>query len=236
MELRLTAVPALSSVPGLVHGFGQRGGPEPETREETRVRVGAALEGAGRLLLTRQVHGATIATAPWEGTPEADAAVATDPGLLVGVATADCLPVLLVDPSRRAVASVHAGWRGTASRIVARAVEALVAVGSRPADLVAAVGPGIGACCYEVGEELRGAFGPGADAFFRPGPRGRLHLDVRAANVRQLEDAGVGPERIHHVEDCTSCREDLYYSYRRDGPGTGRMISFVGFGPNLLQL
>ena len=230
MELRLATVPALSSVPGLVHGFGQRGGPEPETREETSVCVRAALKGAGRLLLMRQVHGATVVTAPWEGTPEADAAVATDPGLLVGILTADCLPVLLVDPRRRAVAAVHAGWRGAASRVVARAVEALIAGGSRPADLVAALGPGIGPCCYEVGEELRAAFGPGADAFFRPGPGGRSHLDVRAANVRQLEDAGVRPGGFHHVEDCTSCREDLYYSYRRDGPGTGRMISFVGFG------
>ena len=230
MELRLATVPALSSVPGLVHGFGQRGGPEPETREETSVRVRAALKGAGRLLLMRQVHGATVVTAPWEGTPEADAAVATDPGLLVGISTADCLPVLLVDPRRRAVAAVHAGWRGAASRVVARAVEALIAGGSRPADLVAALGPGIGPCCYEVGEELRAAFGPGADAFFRPGPGGRSHLDVRAANVRQLEDAGVRPGGVHHVEDCTSCREDLYYSYRREGPGTGRMISFVGFG------
>ena len=230
MELRLATVPALSSVPGLVHGFGQRGGPEPETREETSVCVRAALNGAGRLLLMRQVHGATVVTAPWEGTPEADAAVATDPGLLVGISTADCLPVLLVDPRRRAVAAVHAGWRGAASRVVARAVEALIAGGSRPADLVAALGPGIGPCCYEVGEELRAAFGPGADAFFRPGPGGRSHLDVRAANVRQLEDAGVRPGGVHHVEDCTSCREDLYYSYRREGPGTGRMISFVGFG------
>jgi hypothetical protein len=178
----------------------------------------------------RQVHGATVVIAPWEGTPEADAAVATDPGLLVGISTADCLPVLLVDPRRRAVAAVHAGWRGTASRVVARAVEALIAGGSRPADLVAALGPGIGPCCYEVGEELRAAFGPGADAFFRPGPGGRSHLDVRAANVRQLDDAGVRPGGVYHVEDCTSCREDLYYSYRRDGPGTGRMISFVGFG------
>jgi YfiH family protein len=231
MSLRLARVPALSSLPDLVHGFGQRAGPGRETREETRADVRAALEGAGRLLLMRQVHGTTVVQAPWEETPEADAAVAAEPRLLIGIATADCLPVLLVDPARRAAAGVHAGWRGTAGHIVARAVEAMVAGGSRPADLVAALGPGIGPCCYEVGEELRAAFGPGGDAFFRPGPGARPHLDVRAANARQLEDAGVRPEQIHHVGDCTSCRRDLYYSYRRDGQDTGRMISFVGFGP-----
>ncbi len=230
MSLPLATVTALSSLPGLAHGFGQRAGPGTETREETGARVRAALAGTGRLLLMRQVHGTAVVRAPWEGTPEADAAIATDPGLLVGISTADCLPVFLVDPLRRAVAAVHAGWRGTASGIVARAVEALVAGGSRPTDLVAALGPGIGRCCYEVGDELRAAFGPGAEAFFHPGPGGRPHLDVRAANASQLEDAGLRPERIHHVADCTSCREDLYYSYRRDGPGTGRLISFAGFG------
>jgi YfiH family protein len=177
----------------------------------------------------RQVHGATVLHAPWEGTPDADAAVSTEPGLLVGISTADCLPILLVDPSRRVAAAAHAGWRGTAAQVAARAAEALIAGGSRPADLVAALGPGIGPCCYEVGEELRDAFGPGGEAFFRPGPRGRSHLDVRAANAHQLREAGVPPDRIHHVEDCTACHAELYYSYRRDGPGTGRMISFVGY-------
>jgi YfiH family protein len=178
----------------------------------------------------RQVHGTVVLQAPWDGTPEADAAVAVTPGVLLGIATADCLPVLLVDPVRRAVAAAHAGWRGTVGQIARRAVEALVDQGSRPADVLAALGPGIGPCCYEVGEELRAAFGPGGAAFFRSGPHGRPHLDVRAANVRQLEEVGVRPERIHHVDHCTSCRSDRYYSYRRDGAGTGRMISFVGFG------
>jgi YfiH family protein len=229
MSLRLATVPALVSIPGLVHGFGQRRGAGPETREETSARVGAALGEWGRLLLMRQVHGVTVVSAPWEESPEADAALATEPGLLLGIATADCLPVLLVDPVRHAVAAAHAGWRGTAGRVAARTVEALVAAGSRPEDLLAALGPGIGPCCYEVGEDVRVAFGPGAEPFFRAGPRGRAHLDLRRANGRQLEGAGLPLERIHLVEDCTSCRKDLYYSYRRDGTGAGRMISFVGF-------
>jgi YfiH family protein len=175
------------------------------------------------------VHGTTVVPAPWEGTPEGDAAVAVAPGWLLGIKTADCLPVLLVDPERRLVAAAHAGWRGTAAGVAARAAEALAALGSRPEALMAALGPGIGPCCYEVGAELREAFGPGGAAFFRPGPRGRLHLDVRAANVHQLVEVGLRPEAIHHVDDCTRCRADLYHSYRRDGRVAGRMISFVGF-------
>lgn len=228
MSLRLATVPALSAVPGLVHGFERREG-HLEPLEVSRERVREALAGAGQLLLLRQVHGATVVRAPWSGAPEADAALADEPGDLLGIVTADCLPVLLVDPERRAVAAAHAGWRGTAARVVPRAVEALVAAGSRPEELLAAAGPGIGPCCYEVGEELLEVFGPSGEAFFRPGPRGRPHLDVRAANVHQLRQAGLRPERIHHVTDCTACRADLYYSYRRDGAGTGRMLSFVGF-------
>jgi YfiH family protein len=230
MALRTAVVPALSAVPGLVHGFEQRPpGLGSESLEEGLARVARALDGKGRLLLLRQVHGATVVEAPWEGTPEADASVSVAPGWLMGIQTADCLPVLLVDAERRHVAAAHAGWRGTAAGVVRRAVRALIACGSRPEDLVAALGPGIGACCYEVGEELREAFGADGAAFFRPGPHGRPHLDVRAANVRQLLEAGLRPGAIHHRADCTRCRADLYPSYRRDGAAAGRMISFVGF-------
>jgi YfiH family protein len=230
MALRTATVPALAAVAGLVHGFEQHGPHDgSETHEESRARVRHALEGRGRLLLLRQVHGTTVVEAPWEGTPEGDAAVAAAPGWLLGIKTADCLPVLLVDPERRLVAAAHAGWRGTAAGVAARAADALAARGSRPEGLMAALGPGIGPCCYEVGAELREAFGPGGAVFFRPGPRGRLHLDVRAANVHQLVGAGLRPEAIHHVADCTRCRADLYHSYRRDGRAAGRMVSFVGF-------
>jgi YfiH family protein len=230
MALRTARLPALAAIPGLVHGFEQhapRGA--QETHEEGRARVAESLAGNGRLLLLKQVHGVRVVEAPWDGTPEADASIASSAGWLLGIKTADCLPVLLVDPGRRSVAAAHAGWRGTAAGVVARAVAALVARGSRPGDLLAALGPGIGPCCYEVGDELREAFGPSAEPFFRPGPRGRPHLDVRAANVRQLQEAGLRPDSLHHVADCTRCRADLYPSYRRDGKGAGRMISFVGF-------
>jgi purine-nucleoside/S-methyl-5'-thioadenosine phosphorylase / adenosine deaminase len=229
-RLEAVRVPAFEAVPGLVHGFERRlPAASPESREETRRRVAAALRENGRLLSLKQVHGVAVAQAPFMGTPEADAAVATAPGLILGIETADCLPVLLVDPRRRFVAAAHAGWRGTAAGVAAQAVSALRAHGARPEDLLAALGPAIGPCCYEVGDELREAFGPQGEAFFRPGPRGRPHLDVRALNLSALEHAGIPRERIHSVDECTSCRGDLYYSYRRDGAGAGRMISFVGF-------
>ena len=228
--LRVATVPALEEIPGLVHGFEQRLGPPGwEDRDETRRRVAAALADAGRLQLLQQVHGARVEKAPWEGRPEADASVADRPGLILGIETADCQPVLLVDPVRRQVAAAHAGWRGTVQGVTRAAVDALVARGSKPSDIVAALGPSIGACCYEVGPELQEAFGPSGYAFFRPGPRGKPHLDVRAANVRQLEEAGIPPGQIHHVADCTQCRGDLYPSFRRDGKDAGRMVSFVGF-------
>ncbi|HUL75756.1 MAG TPA: peptidoglycan editing factor PgeF [Vicinamibacteria bacterium] len=231
MELRTATVPALSAVAGLAHGFEQRApGHGAESRDECLARVGRALAGCGRLLVLKQVHGARVAEAPWTGAPEADAAVAAGAGWLLGIQTADCLPVLLVDPGRRLVAAAHAGWRGTRAGVAARAVEALVVRGSEAKDLVAAIGPGIGPCCYEVGREVRAAFGASSAEDFRPGPNGRPYLDLRAANARQLLRAGVRAEAVHHVEQCTRCRPDLYHSYRRDGRTAGRMISFVGFG------
>ena len=228
--LRSVTLPSLDAVPGLVHGFERRREtPGPESRDETRARVSASLATYGTLLLLKQVHGASVVESPWEGTPAADASVSRDPGWLLGIETADCLPVLLVDPRRRAVAAAHAGWRGTAAQVAASAVAALVARGSRPPDLLAGLGPCIGPCCYEVGEELREAFGEDAPHVFRPGGGGRPHLDVRAANARQLARAGLRPEAIAHVEECTRCSPGLYHSYRRDGRGAGRMISFVGF-------
>jgi YfiH family protein len=228
--LRVATVPALEAIRGLVHGFEQRLGPAGwESRGESRRRVGGALGAAGRLLLLRQVHGAAVHRAPWQDAPEGDAATAEAPGLLLGVETADCLPILLVDPRRRAVAVAHAGWRGTAAGVARRAVAALVARGSDPADLLAALGPAIGACCYEVGAELLQHFGAAASPFFRPGSRGRPHLDLRAANVWQLHESGIADASIEHVADCTSCRSDLYHSYRREGAGGGRMISFIGW-------
>jgi YfiH family protein len=227
--MRVASVSSFAAVAGLVHGFERRAPAPHETREATRARVAAALAGYGRLLFLQQVHGARVVEAPWQGTPEADAGVADGAGWLLGIETADCLPLLLVDPARHAVAAAHAGWRGTAAQVAVRAVESLAARGSRPQDLLAALGPAIGPCCYEVGEELRDAFGEDAEQVFVSGRNGRPHLDLRAANVRQLRRAGVRDTAILHVDECTHCQAELYHSYRRDGKGAGRMISYVGF-------
>jgi hypothetical protein len=228
--LRAATVPAFDAITGLVHGFEQRLGPPGwETRDDSRRRMARALAPSGRLLLLHQVHGVAIHRAPWDGLPDGDAGIASAPGLILGIETADCLPVLLVDPRRRVAAAAHAGWRGTAAGIARKTLDALIADGSRASDIVAALGPGIGPCCYEVGPELVPQFGPGGEAFFTPGKGDRLRLDVRAANIRQLRDGGVSEAQIESVADCTFHEADDYHSYRREGQGGGRMISYVGF-------
>ena len=128
---------------------------------------------------------------------EGDALLENTPGSVVAVKTADCLPILLVDERHRAVAAVHAGWRGTVAGIAQRAVEAMgEQFGTLPGDLHAAIGPGIGKCCYEVGPEVAAQFGQ----------QGRAHVDLAEANRRQLMDAGVTPERIYASNLCTMCR------------------------------
>ncbi len=235
LPLRCARVDAWDAVGGLVHGFERSAGVAPgESRAASRARVTRALAPFGELLLLRQVHGARVHVAPWASAePEGDASLCEQSGWLLGIETADCLPLLIVDPRRGAVAAAHAGWRGTLAGVGAAAVAALVGRGSRAGDLLAALGPAIGACCYEVGDELRTAFmdavGPAAAAFFRPGPRGRPHFDLRAANVAQLARVGLDPHNLHQVDECTRCRADLYPSFRRDGPAAGRLLSFVGF-------
>jgi hypothetical protein len=229
-SLRASRIPELEAVPGLEHGFERRSAePGVESREATRARVSAALASRGELLLLSQVHGTEVRHAPWSGRPPGDAATVDHPGLLLGIETADCLPLLLVDPVSRVAAAAHAGWRGTAAGIAGRAVTAMQAAGADPARILAAVGPGIGVCCYAVGPELREAFGSGSDELFTGRRTGRQHLDLREANRRQLIAAGLSPGRIHQVPECTACRPADYHSYRRDGPGSGRMLSWIGW-------
>jgi YfiH family protein len=223
-------VELLSSVPGLVHGFGRRlDGGRFETRDENRSRVAQLLARHGRLHLMKQVHGVTVVEAPWPEPTEADAGISALPGELVGIKTADCLPVLLVDPRRREVAGAHAGWRGTAAGVCLQALQALLSRGSRVDDVLAALGPCIGPCCYEVGDDVRSAFAREADHVLRAAAGARPHLDLREANGRQLVAAGVKAGSIARIEECTRCRPDLYHSYRREGGAAGRMISYVGF-------
>ena len=182
-----------------------------------------------RFARVRQVHGARAlrAAAPTAPVEEADAVVSVTPGVAACVSVADCVPVLLADPVGGAVAAIHAGWRGTAARAAAEGVRALVREGAEPGRLVAAVGPSIGPCCYEVSPELADRFGReiGPEAV-APGGGGR-HLDLWRANVRVLLDAGLAAERIEVVGRCTACERELFFSHRRDAGRTGRQVGFI---------
>ena len=215
------------AVPGLRHGFLDAAECTAAEWETVLARVGVRLP----LALPRQVHGTrVVSVVSADARPEADALASATPGLLVGVVTADCMPVLLADRRRRVVAAVHAGWRGAAAGVLEAAVAHLhAAFGTRPADLEAVIGPAIAGCCYEVGADVIDAFraragNPAAPAWT---PRGsRLHLDLRIAARCLLEAAGV--RSVATLGPCTACGEG-YHSYRRDGARTGRQLSFAGW-------
>jgi YfiH family protein len=155
--------------------------------------------------------------------------------VVLTIRVADCVPLLIADRQTGAVAAVHAGWRGTARGIVARAVARLQRTfGSNPENLVAGLGPSIGPCCYQVGSELEQAF---SDAGWSDDARARCfvhdrdtRLDLWSANADQLREAGVPADSIHIAGLCTACHPDLFDSYRRDGAGTGRLVGFIGRG------
>jgi YfiH family protein len=192
-----------------------------------------------RLLLIRQVHGTRVALArrgengAWQR-PEADIILSDDPEAAVGVRVADCAPILLVDPVTGAVGAVHAGWRGAAARASAVAVASMSgAFGTRPADLIAAIGPCLGQCCGEVGPEVVDAFRrTGADdaaieRWFARGCEDRRQLDLAGANRDQLIDSGVNAARIFISGLCTKTSQQYLHSYRARGPEAGRMLGMV---------
>lgn len=228
---------------------------------ETFVRALSAR--AMKLVMLRQFHSDVIHViddALGESAPgtarRGDALITKVPGLLLAVQTADCIPILLVDLKNRAVAAIHSGWRGTLQRIAGKTIGRMKMVfGTNPADLVAAVGPGIDRCCYEVGPEVAKEYAsqfPQAQEWFdgpfdalafgetpnplpwlsmappghEPPPR-RVHLDLLAANRAILIEAGVSPENIFSSVLCTACRTDLFFSYRREGK-TGRIMAAIG--------
>ena len=201
----------------------------------------AALAGvpADRLRLLHQVHGRTMATAAsgadvrWTR-PEADGVMTDDPSVALVVCVADCAPILLADRQLGVTAAVHAGWRSTMLRIVPAAVEALTATyGSRPSDLVAAIGPSLGECCGEMGTEVVEAFraaghDEGAIArWFTRQPGRRSHFDLWRANREQLEASGVPAASIHIAGLCTRTYPAVFHSYRAAGPGAGRMAGVI---------
>ena len=213
--------------PGLRHGFLDAAECAAAEWETVLARVGVPLP----LALPRQVHGTRVRSAVSGGpAPAGDALASRTPGLLVGVVTADCMPVLLADRRRRVVAAVHAGWRGAAAGVLEAAVAHLrAAFGTRPGQLEAAIGPAVAGCCYVVGAEVVDAFrartgDATAPAWTRRGS-GR-HLDLRIAARCLLEAAGVRSVTV--LGPCTACGPG-YHSYRRDGARTGRQLSFAGW-------
>ncbi len=187
---------------GLIHGFGERSSTYPEG-----------------IRTAKQIHSDLIQDA---GGPlgEGDALVSNQHGVLIGVRTADCVPVLIVDPTTHALAVIHAGWRGTARGIAAATVRDIsIRWGIDPRNIRAAIGPAIGVCCYEVGPEVARHFGIATDQV--------VHLDLAGINEMQLRLAGVN--NIWKSGECTFCTADRFYSYRRERDRAGRMLSFIGW-------
>jgi polyphenol oxidase len=282
--LQVMRAAGLSRIPWLIHGFSTRLGGGSTcygerslnlgfTKEDARSTVEAnrlqlllylgAKSGskAWPLLANRQVHSDVIHVLherpkePLAG----DGLITNQPGLALAVLTADCLPVLLADRKNKVVGAFHAGWRGTAQRIAEKGVGAMRReFGSRPEDIYAAIGPGIGKCCYEVGEELRQHFQSQfdyADELFQevkdsdpvrekypllflnqraPGHGDlclKLHLDLAEANRRQLRAAGVPDRNITVLRECTACNTKKFFSHRADSGNTGRMMAVIGIKP-----
>ncbi len=245
-------------------GFTQHDSPRAveRNRELFLKKLGVIHAGKDWPLITlRQIHSDLVhriegaVTQPLVG----DGLITDVPGVLLAVQTADCLPVIVVDRRRRAVGIFHAGWRGTVKRIVEKGVgEMRRHFGSDPRDLVAAIGPGIHGCCYDVGEEVRNKFESQfayASALFRevkerdpvrerypllfltaraPGHSElpvKIFLDLVEANRRQLMEAGVAPKKIDASALCTACHSDLLFSLRADKGVTGRLMGAAGVGP-----
>lgn len=236
--------------------------------EKNRALFLAALAGSAktaaklRLATLKQIHSDAIhhIEAPPAQRLQGDALITATPGLVLAVQTADCIPILLADPKRRVVAAVHAGWRGTLARIAAKTVGRMqMLFGSKPADVLAALGPGIGVCCYPVGLEVvqkfNAQFARARDWF--DGPFDRLttddspnplqwlnqmppghqpppptaNLDLIAANRWQLEDAGLKPRNISASNLCTACNVATLFSYRAESGNTGRLFGAIALRP-----
>jgi YfiH family protein len=168
----------------------------------------------------RQIHSDIVRDAHGlkDREQEGDALVTNETGLSIGVRTADCVPILLLDSKERAVAAVHAGWRGSASEIVRCAIHKMfTSFGSEPANIWAAIGPSIRECCYEVGPEVMARFGR----------EGRGNLDLAGTNACQMQASGVPAHQIFDSCLCTACQLETFHSYRREPQDSGRLISAI---------
>ena len=208
----------LEEIPWVRHGFGTR------FSDGWMEKTGSATS----LATMRQVHSDRVLAVEGPGcVGEGDALISNAAGLLLGIRTADCLPILVADLKNRAVAAVHAGWRGTVDGILPKTIQVMAdRFGSGAKDLIVAVGPGIGACCFEVGPEVaarfQGAFPERSDL------DRRTKVDLTEANRRQLRQIGLCERQIVVAGACTCCGGTLFHSYRRDREAAGRMVSTIG--------
>lgn len=255
--VKFAVIPAIESLSLVYHGFSTRvggvstgpfksldlglsSGGDRDLVEINRCVFLKALGGGNPEIYTvRQVHGARVLridpkTLSVEAAREmeADALMTDRPGVAIGVLTADCVPVLMVDPVNRAVAAVHAGRIGSLQSLLPRVLEAMHRdFGSSPQAIRAAVGPCIERDCYEIGADMADAIGRGAgDASALVQKENDVHvLDLRRMNHEQLRGAGVPEEQIYHVDLCTACHPRTFYSYRRSqAKATGRMMAVIG--------
>ncbi|MEZ5394790.1 MAG: peptidoglycan editing factor PgeF [Bryobacterales bacterium] len=216
-----------ASAPGCVTASTRASGDRDRPAEQAAEMLGVP----GKVVTLKQVHSDLVFPADGaisgdEPRTEGDGLTSATASETIGVRIADCLPLLLVDPERRAVAAVHAGWRGSAARIAALAVEAMNrSYGSRPGDLEAVIGPCISAEQYEVGQEVASHFDAGA--VLREG-RAKPHVDLAAANRLQLLASGLREENIHGGVHCSFSEAERFHSHRRDGACAGRMLAFIG--------
>lgn len=242
---------ALSACSGLIHGvftrlggdsqppfatlnLGRGVGDAPAAVEENYRRIARALGVEPTSFVTGyQVHSdhVVVVTNDMAGQllPATDALVTQASRVTLTLRFADCVPILLFDPTQRAIGVAHAGWKGTLSRIAGKAIRAMeAAFGSRPEDIIAGIGPSIGPCCYEIGpdvlEQVEAVFGD-TDGLLQDNPHGRVHLDLWAANRRVLAEEGVRVIELGNL--CTSCHKDEFYSHRGEAGLTGRFGAFV---------
>ena len=196
---------------------------------------GAKIE---QLLTVTQVHGTDILEldAPNQDVThfarlECDAVITNQTGIMIGVGIADCVPLLLLDQKRRVVAAIHAGWKGVASGIARKGVAAMSSdFGCCPEHIIAAIGPAIGPCCYEVDMPVKSAFTSDMSVWNRSATeisKGKWKLDLPAAVRLQLIESGLAPERIETSQHCVSCSPELFFSFRRDRGETGRHLGFI---------
>lgn len=212
--------------------LGRAWGDDPACVDENLRRL--ADEGgfdAARLVTCRQVHGARCLRVDGQGSDllrdePADAMVTCEPGRTLGIRTADCVPIVFADDEGR-VGAAHAGWRGTVAEVAAATVAALEELGARRERIRAALGPSIGPCCFEVGEEVADAFARLVPEAVLSAPGRKPHVDLRLANRVLLVRAGLRPEHTDATPPCTMCDGERFFSYRRDGAGIGQMLSFV---------